>query len=151
MSNIAGMPPQDVSTSQEVLSVHLDECSESDDDMLLSAPHSTSPNISDANRLGDIRKGVKLDGTSWYDSTRDDSSSIRFCHIISAPRAVHGCNPVSLAFTVVVNKNLSWQLFVGAHLLDVAKLACLSSIPSTINGADDINQILKTQTLSWQS
>ena len=87
-----------------------------------------------SNRLCDLRKA---DSNLWIDVTKNDSS-LRFCHLISA---MQNCNPVSLAFTVVIYENFTWQLYVGSHLVDIS---CLSSFPNVIDGADYINAILTT-------
>ena len=70
-----------------------------------------------SNRLCDLRKAINLDSNLWIDVTRNDSS-LRFCHLISAPHAMQNCNPFSLAFTVVIYENFTWQLYVGSHLVD---------------------------------
>ena len=52
--------------------------------------------------------------------TRDISTSLRYCHIISTPHSSH-CNPVSLAYTLVISKDLTWQLYIGPKLIDAKK------------------------------
>lgn len=49
---------------------------------------------------------------------------------------------MSLAFTVIVKNDLTWQLYVGSDLIDATKVDCLASFPSIVS-FDVINAIFE--------
>ena len=92
--------------------------------------------------------GLQLDTSSWIDVTRDIRASLRYCHIVSTPHSSLCCNPVSLAYTIVINRNLTWQFYVGSRLIDPKRIACLSGFLLTIT-TDIVIKIETACCMSW--
>ena len=102
--------------------------------------------------LSTMHEGIKLklaaDNSMWIDVTYDIRSSVRYCYmyIISACRSSANSNPVSLAFTIIINNDLTWQFYIGSNLIEATKVECLASFPSVVN-SDAVCEIFKV--LEW--
>ena len=58
---------------------------------------------------------LQLDTSSWIDVTRDIRASLSHCHIVSI------LHSVSLAYAIIINRNLTWQFYAGSGLIDPKK------------------------------
>ena len=88
---------------------------------------------------------AQLDKSFWIDITTDAQSALKYCHLTCTSCSSHNANPVSLTFTIIINKDCTWKFYVGSCLIDVSKIPCLAHVSKIIdaNGAISMFKMLQ--------